>query len=489
MGDIHGCYDALLKILNHTINDDEFYIFCGDYTDRGIQNAEVLRFIFSIMDKKNVVFLEGNHERHLIDYINDSEIVSNVFKEKTQKEIELSGISKKKIKRFCDKLKEYMFFTYNSQKYFVCHGGVSKIPEKIEFLSSNQVIRGVGRYTDCEEVENNFAKNHPDTILIHGHRNVNHEPIKANSNCYNLENSVEFGGTLRMVSISDSGIDENSVINTVFEKTCVAESEKSISQIVSKLRNNEFIKEKQFDNVSSFNFTRNAFYNGIWNEQTIRARGLYIDTVKNKVVLRSYNKFFKIDETEETKMENLKKTLHFPINIYKKENGFLGLFSSYNGLPFFATKSSIDGDYNEYFKKIMYEKYGKDTIDEMSVYCNRHNVTFLFEVIDIINDPHIIKYNENKAILLDIVRNTVSKFDKYDYKDVVEIAKEYNLEHKKLVSTISNFKDFEAFVNTVSSSEEDVFSKIEGYVVEDTDGFMVKIKTRYYTFWKYIFGM
>ncbi len=38
-GDIHGCYTALKEYMdsNGNIKEDEFYIFCGDYIDRGMR--------------------------------------------------------------------------------------------------------------------------------------------------------------------------------------------------------------------------------------------------------------------------------------------------------------------------------------------------------------------------------------------------------------------------------------------------------------------
>ena len=58
IGDIHGCYTALQQYLadNGGIRDDEMYIFVGDYIDRGVENAEVVTFLLSIMkDRKSVV--------------------------------------------------------------------------------------------------------------------------------------------------------------------------------------------------------------------------------------------------------------------------------------------------------------------------------------------------------------------------------------------------------------------------------------------------
>lgn len=68
-GDIHGCYDPLKEYFNkNPFNENYNYIFCGDYLDRGTQNKEVLEFLISLKDKKNCVFLEGNHEKWLRIY-------------------------------------------------------------------------------------------------------------------------------------------------------------------------------------------------------------------------------------------------------------------------------------------------------------------------------------------------------------------------------------------------------------------------------------
>lgn len=68
-GDIHGCYDPLKEYFDkNPFNENYNYIFCGDYLDRGTQNKEVLEFLISLKDKKNCVFLEGNHETWLRKY-------------------------------------------------------------------------------------------------------------------------------------------------------------------------------------------------------------------------------------------------------------------------------------------------------------------------------------------------------------------------------------------------------------------------------------
>ena len=75
IGDLHGCYTVLQEYLNGQggMKEDEFYIFLGDYIDRGIENAEVIRFLISIAERKNVLLLEGNHEKSLWDWADGGE--------------------------------------------------------------------------------------------------------------------------------------------------------------------------------------------------------------------------------------------------------------------------------------------------------------------------------------------------------------------------------------------------------------------------------
>lgn len=49
------------------------------------------------------------------------------------------------------------------------------------------------------------------------------------------------------------------------------------SSFLTNFAGNPLIKEKSFGVISSFNFTRDAFYNKAWDDVTCKARGLYIN--------------------------------------------------------------------------------------------------------------------------------------------------------------------------------------------------------------------
>jgi serine/threonine protein phosphatase 1 len=71
VGDIHGCFQKLEKLLNRLPVDPErdFLIFLGDYLNRGPDSQQVIRLLIEVKRKvRNAVFLLGNHEHGLLEY-------------------------------------------------------------------------------------------------------------------------------------------------------------------------------------------------------------------------------------------------------------------------------------------------------------------------------------------------------------------------------------------------------------------------------------
>lgn len=76
IGDIHGCkvlLDKLLTEIGKSTPDDQDLIFLGDYIDRGPQSREVLAQIYELTqsEPEKVTCLMGNHERMMLDFIDD----------------------------------------------------------------------------------------------------------------------------------------------------------------------------------------------------------------------------------------------------------------------------------------------------------------------------------------------------------------------------------------------------------------------------------
>ena len=208
IGDIHGCYTALKKYFddNGGIKDDEMYIFTGDYIDRGVENADVVKFLISIKDKKNVLMLEGNHERWLWLWANDCVGKSKEFELVTKPQLDDAKIDKKDVRQLYRKLGQCAYYKYGENIYLVTHAGLSILPDNLTFVAIDQMINGVGNYNDFERIAETFTEKMPSNYYqIHGHRNTKQVPIRVNDRVFNLEGRVEFGGCLRCVQISFPG--------------------------------------------------------------------------------------------------------------------------------------------------------------------------------------------------------------------------------------------------------------------------------------------
>lgn len=518
LGDIHGCYDTLMEFVGDGFKDDELYIFTGDLFDRGTQNKQMLKFVFDNYNKDNVIFIEGNHDTPMYYYGCDKPeyYKTRVFLNDTKKQIE-GGLSedeivqiKKMIRKSFKEFKSMLYYEYNGELFFVTHGGMAKFPRKISLVPDINFIRGVGNYdTDVDNLWNSSIESYTsgglgnqqllkivnsDCHQIHGHRNSYQHDIRIGEKSFNLEGGVEQGGELRVLTLTKQNgavsFQESYIKN---DSVKLKESfDNEVAKLVDDMRQTNFIKEKQLgSNISSFNFTRKAFKKGVWNELTTKARGLFINTHYNEIVARGYDKFFNVNEVESTKYHNLKKSLKFPLRVFEKPNGYLGLigYDSETDNLVFASKSTVDSDHAKWFKEIFYDKTNDMSRYYLKNFLKIHNCSLTFEVISK-KDPHIIEYEKDNIILLDIIDRGI-KFKKCPYgvsygeyelvESVTTLAGVMGFDVKKL---LAKFKNFEQFDKWYQKEKNDTSKKIEGYVIEDEKGFMFKMKLPYYVFWK-----
>lgn len=479
-GDIHGCLEPLKEYFKENpYNENYLYIFIGDYLDRGIQNKETLEYLISLSNNKNVKFLEGNHERWLRYYGKGQveNIRSKEFLEKTVWQIK--DIPLEDIRVFCRKFSTFLYFSFENRKFLLTHAGINTLPNLI--LSEDNYIKGIGRYEDSENVDNciyEFSKKlislgQVPLISIHGHRNIFDKSIQNTEFTYNLEGKIENGGYLRILEISKDLIKPIEIKNNVYLDI------NSNDEIIKSLEHNRLIRVKELKNgIRSFNFTKDAFIDKKWNSQTVRARGLFIDK-DNNIIARSYDKFFNLNETPETSIEYLRKNLKFPVSCWKKENGYLGLLSwnPYINDYFIATKSTDEKDFADNFRRILYDKYRIHLNEDLKNFLKKEKVTFLFEIIDPAFDPHIIDYDEEKAVLLDIVTNDFNPLF-LSTQEIYALAIKYNFPHKELIYEAKNMEELEDFF------EEFKYKHFEGVVICDKQGFRFKWKSDFYSFWK-----
>ena len=489
IGDIHGSATALKTYFTkYPISEKDYYIFCGDFFDRGTQNYQTFKFLSELMTNKNMTFLIGNHEDKLYKYACDDEFKMDYDIKNTIEEFEMNHLKKSEIRGFIKNLSQIALITFKDKTYLITHGGLPYIPNKsLDFYSTNSFVYGIDKYeTDIDKIYNEFMQTANNKIYqVHGHRNFYKNKFDKYEYSINLEGDIEHGGNLRILTLTNNNYKYTEIKNTIYNPNLIEEI--NIYNLIENLRNNKYVFEKDLgNNISSFNFTKEAFYNKMWDKETTKARGLFIDIKNYKIVARSYNKFFKVAERKETTLDSLKENLIFPVNFYLKYNGFLGILSVYNDELFFASKSTNAGDYVEYFKNIFYKKYSNKQIEVLKDKLTKENLSAVFEVIDPFNDPHIIEYQEENLVLLDLIKNTTN-FEKISYPDLQIFAQNNNISVKELAYAASNIDEFMSVYDKITAANYKYKdSYIEGFVIEDANAFMIKTKTAYYDKWKYL---
>ena len=519
IGDIHGCYEPLFSkggIFENGVNTENAYVFVGDYVDRGLDNGKVLKKLIEMSEKfDNLYFLEGNHELHIRDYIKGISIKSSDFANNSLPQIQHEGLRKRDMKDFIKNLHTVLYYKKDGINVFVNHAGLSNFiePENAFILSDRMYTKGPGDYgTEIDSIYSyNVKKSKEKWFQVHGHRNRFNVPILNSSFSFNLEDKIEFGGNLAVAILKNGTWESKKIANKRFKPLKFREgnigsmikmpwlkenSEKEMylsDEEMNELRNHKLIKEKtseSYPHISSFNFTRDAFFNNEWDELNIKARGLFINNKTNKIIARGDEKFFNLGEREETSLKNVSQNFTFPAVAYVKENGFYALasYDEYTDTIFYTSKSTPDSPFAKRFKEILDEKLGND-YDAFKMFLRDNECSCMFEVNDPIEDPHMIKYNDPHIVLLNVHRLTINT-EKADYEKIKEVADTFNFPYKKVALKFENGTQLNGWYKSFIRDEKPFVMGngqkgfVEGVVIEGAKGEQVKIKFNFYAFWK-----
>ena len=495
IGDIHSCAEPLKEVLKD-FSEENLYVFVGDYFDRGIQPVETFKIMLDLLEKPNVILIEGNHENNSVKkFIYDEEKYTKSFDETTLqpllKEFELDYI-KAGLKKIYKKLRQCYAFEFRGKKFLCTHGGLPLVPN-LALVSAREMIKGVGRYeTEIGEIySENYKKGLcQDFIQVHGHRG-----IKDGEYSYCLEGRVEFGEELKVLTIDNEGnIEKYGIKNNVYNRgltiPTMDNSEKikkfqTENDLINEMIAHSYITVKECDyNLISLNFNREAFNKKKWNDLTIKTRGLFVDKDSGEVKIRSYNKFFNYGERH-INLGYLNKYTTYPIRVFKKYNGFLGLASVIDGNVVLTSKSVTSGKYKDIFQSI-WDKLEDDVKELLKKTMIENNCTTVFEVVSPEYDPHIIKYDREYLYLLDFIEN---KLDLDTHNIDLEFSEnlmkkvEFSssiLTKKEELTRLENYDDLYNFLDEKTKSLEE----FEGYVLCDNSGLMFKFKLPYYNLWK-----
>jgi predicted phosphodiesterase len=239
IGDIHGCFETLQKLLGDGgPRDDVAYVFLGDYINKGPRSSKVLSYLMDTFEgRANAFFLAGNHERALEDWVNSAPIQKKVFASTTLPDFEANKFRRKDAKRFLSMLLDAARFKWDGLTILATHGGFSRPPSRLAVLSAEHLQHGAeNSIFDVDTaweagVIIGATPSSSEIIQIHGHRNGHFHPVCAGAGSFNLEGGVDAGGCMRAVVLSKldaggykvSSLEvpniESAVVKSSYEKT------------------------------------------------------------------------------------------------------------------------------------------------------------------------------------------------------------------------------------------------------------------------------
>ena len=149
VGDIHGMYEKLIKLMEKISfsREEDLLVFLGDYIDRGPDSARCLQYVFNLQKTcpDSVVCLLGNHEVMMSSYLAlNRGSYNNLIVDYADSWLENGGFATLQQLHELDAGKRNMLINwvtnlpvkFQYQEYFFCHAGVDPdvpLPAQNEF--------------------------------------------------------------------------------------------------------------------------------------------------------------------------------------------------------------------------------------------------------------------------------------------------------------------------------------------------------------------
>lgn len=219
IGDIHGCYDemiALLERLGYQENEDGLYIHpegrkflsIGDVMSRGPQSLHTMQFFLHHVQHQLAYMIDSNHGWKIARWLDGKKVTLQHGDEKVAQEFEeyevgygaeQAEVLKQNLKEFLLKAPSHYVFTKNGVPTLVCtHAGI-----KDEYIGKqSRDISDFCRYGDTDVLDEKgkpkrkdwFVHHQTSTLIVWGH-DPKPQPLLIN-NTINIDQGVVFGGKL-----------------------------------------------------------------------------------------------------------------------------------------------------------------------------------------------------------------------------------------------------------------------------------------------------
>ncbi len=215
VGDIHGGLKAIYQILERApIKPNDQLIFLGDYVDGWSQSPEVLDFLIELKKQQNCIFIRGNHDDLLLNYLKTKTYNEEWFLHGGKATLDAyTNVSPETIEKhilFLESLEDYYL---DEQNRLFIHAGFTNI-KGIEYEFFKPMF-----YWDRSLWETALALNpnlipednfYPNRLRLYHEIFIGHTPVtriekeiptKA-ANVWNVDTGAAFTGKLSILNVA-----------------------------------------------------------------------------------------------------------------------------------------------------------------------------------------------------------------------------------------------------------------------------------------------
>ncbi|MBE9561697.1 MAG: AAA family ATPase [Proteobacteria bacterium] len=211
IGDIHGCFDELLILLQKLGYQTQFsnskytvihpqgrkVIFLGDLVDRGPKIPQVLQLIMDMVTTGNAFCIKGNHDIKLLRTLkgHDTKLIHGLAESIQQLQTTSVNFHNQVIE-FISNLSEH--YVFDAGKLVVAHAG---LPEELQGRNTGKVFefalygKVIGRDETGLPIRYNWAADYKGlAMVVYGHTPVLNSQWINNTIC--IDTGCVFGGKL-----------------------------------------------------------------------------------------------------------------------------------------------------------------------------------------------------------------------------------------------------------------------------------------------------
>ena len=232
IGDIHGGLKAVVQVLERAkIKTKDTIIFLGDYVDGWSQSPEVLDFLIELSHKQNCVFIKGNRDELLLDWLekrhenlNEEMWFKHGGKATVEAYFNVSNEVKQKHIQFLKSLQNYYLDTHN--RLFVHAGFTNMNGVQSEFFPKllywDRTLWEVASCLD-ESIDRN-SPNYPKRLKIYEEIYIGHSPISKTekaaplfkNSVWNLDTGAAFKGALTIMDVDSKEFWQSEILPELY---------------------------------------------------------------------------------------------------------------------------------------------------------------------------------------------------------------------------------------------------------------------------------